>query len=63
MFMKPGHPEFRNKMCHAADTRVIGSNFNSIRILARVFGGVGLATVVFGMALVIIAFESAIIEF
>jgi len=39
------------------------ANVYSPRLLARIFAGVGLATVVYAVVLVIIAFESAIIEF
>ncbi len=39
------------------------ANIYSLRILARIFAGVGLATIVYALALVVIALESAIIEF
>ena len=39
------------------------ANLYSLRILARVFTGVGLGTLAYDLALVVIAFECAIIEF
>ncbi len=39
------------------------ANIYSLRLLARVFTGVGLATIVYALALVVVALESAIIEF
>ncbi len=50
-------------MSNGTAIRLDNANIYWLRILARVFTGVGLVTIVYALALSAIAFEAAIIEF
>ncbi|NQV83333.1 MAG: hypothetical protein HQ494_05880 [Rhodospirillales bacterium] len=62
MYISTVCPEISDQMSHAVGIRPGNANLYPLRIVARVFAWLGLATVVYGLALIIIAFESGIIE-